>query len=117
MDLVQVLNNFKFQVDCIVIKTAETKVPCSGSMSNNISTNWFLWVCRKHGCPINLGHNLIGNNHCYTKLQNIHILNLPGLFVPFYYRSICLGTIYGVIMQVCLQICFSTGKSGSKGRY
>lgn len=42
--------------------------PCGGGMSKNVAANGFLRICRKHGCSINLCHNLVAYDYGDTKL-------------------------------------------------
>lgn len=44
-------------------------LPCCRGVCYYVSTNGLLGVSLKHGGPIYLGNNLIGDHHCHTKLQ------------------------------------------------
>lgn len=37
--------------------------PCGGSVRQNVASDGFLGICRKHGSPIHLCHHLVGYHH------------------------------------------------------
>jgi hypothetical protein len=44
-------------------------LPGSGSMGDDVPSNGFLGVGRKHGCPIHLRHNLVRHQHSNSILK------------------------------------------------
>lgn len=50
--------------------------PCGGGVSQDVASNRFLRICRKHGSPVHLCYHLVAYHHGNAKLWETQILRL-----------------------------------------